>query len=102
MSLTCPKCGSEISPWKLKAKFLCWHCHATLISNSRSITIVSVVLWSLVEVLIKIVVFSSLSNQAFGFFVSMALSGAFGFSLYYVLVQSCSTIKAAATESSSP
>ena len=84
MPTVCPKCAASISLWKVKRSFKCPHCAVPLESNFFGIAIVSVVIWSVVEVGIKMAVRSWLGDNDSSSIIAIIFSGAFGFSLYYI------------------
>lgn len=90
---SCPHCSTVLSPWKVKGEFPCPHCHAALESNSSSLVVFVIAVWTVVELGIKAAVWSWLGTESPAFLLSTLLSGAFGFSLYYMLFSSFCVVR---------
>ena len=93
MSLTCPKCGVNISTFKVSSLFRCSSCSAKLTGKTIGPAIWAALLATPFELLFYPAVYSSFGSEWLGALLRIIISGCVFFTFYVLFIKSFSEIK---------
>ena len=89
----CPKCRRPIAWSKLRSQFACPHCEAPLTARTTGPLIAAIILWTIVEIPIKFIVYQILGDGDASFVVWAIASGVVGWCILSLVVGGFSTVE---------
>ena len=83
--LDCPKCGNNISMFRVRGRMQCTACGASLIANSTLVMFVILVLWLFATPFIVLVV-SAMGSERYELFLFMSIDLILGLVIFYTVI----------------